>query len=526
MVSKIQFSPPLLLFIMITPKKLSTIAQEYTPDLLNEWFDAFIRYKSYSPFLYLKDEVLKEKNHPEWFLRLKNLIKKQGIGLWNEFIDFCLGEVQKLNYKDFSIDFSDCTFENEEECNFSGIELPNIIFNNTTFTNEACFQEATFKNKADFQRATFKNKANFESAKFKGFLDLGNIVLKDSVNFKNTVFESGNFQNESFTDISFDGAIFKKANFQNKKFKNASFENATFKDKADFQGATFKDKANFGNTTFEDGAIFEKATFENEANFKKAIFRGEADFENATFQGEAIFQETLFETAFDKKIDFSKAVFKGVAYFTFPTKASNPTTDIYAELSFENATFEQETTFHRRKFFGDTSFIGAEFHFPPAFSMGEEYNPHLLNFTRTKLILSKPPQTLSLRETDIKKENKKIDSKPLTRVRNLRKLAGQIKEHDFERDLFILERLLNSRIAIKKWRYNPLKWIQQLLIGLYWISSNYGRSALIPFLWWVGFILGLSSFLSCVNKFNFCDALIVNTTKNLLSSVFFLALYP
>ena len=175
-------------------------------------------------------------------------------------------------------------------------------------------------------------------------------------------------------------------------------------------------------------------------------------------------------------------------------------------MSFENATFEKETTFHRRKFFGDTSFIGAEFHFPPAFSMGEEYNPHLLNFTRTKLILSKPPQTLSLRETDIKKENKKIDSKPLTRVRNLRKLAGQINEHDFERDLFVLERIMNSRI-------NGSKCLQQALIFLYRISSNYGRSALIPFLWWVGFILGLSSFLSCVNKFNFWDALIVSATN-------------
>ena len=161
-------------------------------------------------------------------------------------------------------------------------------------------------------------------------------------------------------------------------------------------------------------------------------------------------------------------------------------------MSFENTIFEKETTFHRRKFFGDTSFIGAEFHFPPAFSMGEEYNPHLLNFTRTKLIFNKIL--------------KKIDSKPLTRVRNLRKLAGQINEHDFERDLFILERIMNSRI-------NGSKCLQQALIFLYRISSNYGRSALIPFLWWVGLILGLSSFLSCVNKFNFWDALIVSATN-------------
>ena len=152
MVSKIQFSPPPLWFIMIPPKEFTPIAKKYNPDLLNEWLDAFIRQNSYSQFLYLKDEVLKEKNHPEWFLRLKNLTKKQGIGLWNQFIDFCLGEAQKLNYKDFSIDFFGCTFENEEECNFSGIELPNINF-----------YKATFKNKANFDN-TFEDGAIFENA--------------------------------------------------------------------------------------------------------------------------------------------------------------------------------------------------------------------------------------------------------------------------------------------------------------------------------------------------------------------------
>ena len=76
MVSKIQISPPLLWFIMIPPKKLSTIAERYNPDLLNEWLDALIRYRSYSQFFSLKDELLKAENHPEWFLRLKNLTQK------------------------------------------------------------------------------------------------------------------------------------------------------------------------------------------------------------------------------------------------------------------------------------------------------------------------------------------------------------------------------------------------------------------------------------------------------------------
>ena len=96
MVSKIQFSPPLLLFIMITPKKLSTIAERYNPDLLNEWLDALIRQNSYALFFSLKDEVLKAENHPEWFLKLKNLAHrnqnnflKYNVNIWDDFITIC-----------------------------------------------------------------------------------------------------------------------------------------------------------------------------------------------------------------------------------------------------------------------------------------------------------------------------------------------------------------------------------------------------------------------------------------------------
>ena len=102
-------------------------------------------------------------------------------------------------------------------------------------------------------------------------------------------------------------------------------------------------------------------------------------------------------------------------------------------------------------------------------------------------------KNLSLEETN---QNKKIDSKPLTRVRNLRKLAGQIKEHDFERDLFILERIMNSRI-------NGSKCLQQFLIFLYWGFSDYGRKAWLPLTYLLISVLGLSVILSCVSNFIF-----------------------
>ena len=56
---------------MITPKKLSTIAQEYTPDLLNSGMMRLLDKILIIHFLF-KNELLAAENHPEWFLKLLN----------------------------------------------------------------------------------------------------------------------------------------------------------------------------------------------------------------------------------------------------------------------------------------------------------------------------------------------------------------------------------------------------------------------------------------------------------------------
>ena len=295
--------------------------------MLNKWLDALIRQNSYYRFLSFKNELLAAENHPEWFFKLLNFSNSykntlsEFKNIWNDFIKIC-----KKEDTNFTVDFSGCTFKNEEECNFSGYK---------------------------------KNK---------------------------------NFLERVFPKI---------------EFKNATFEN----------------KANFRNTIFKDSA-----------NFQGVKFKGETDFFDA-----------IFDNTDGKKIDFSNTTFKKNVKFDFSKGQANKelNTERYVEISFENATFEKKATFRRRKFAGDTSFIDAKFYYPPTFSPGEEYNPDLLNFTRTKLILNSLippkfllsafiPQTFFLWKQDIT---------ILTRVRNLRKLAGQIKEYDFEINLFILERL-------------------------------------------------------------------------------------
>ena len=97
---------------MIPPKKFSTIAKKYTPDLLNKWLDALIRQNSYYRFLSFKNELLAAENHPEWFFKLLNFSNSykntlsEFKNIWNDFIKIC-----KKEDTNFTVDFSGCTFK-------------------------------------------------------------------------------------------------------------------------------------------------------------------------------------------------------------------------------------------------------------------------------------------------------------------------------------------------------------------------------------------------------------------------------
>jgi hypothetical protein len=108
-----------------------------------------------------------------------------------------------------------------------------------------------------------------------------------------------------------------------------------------------------------------------------------------------------------------------------------------------------------------------------------------------------------------------INSQIPIRLRALRKIAEETKNHDLERDLYIEERkaergiylvrLLSGKERKNEW-WMPISTMQRRdlalyayifwvgLMGLYWALSDYGRSFLRPLVWLIasGFFTGVT----------------------------------
>ena len=97
------------------------------------------------------------------------------------------------------------------------------------------------------------------------------------------------------------------------------------------------------------------------------------------------------------------------------------------------------------------------------------------------------------------------DTDIAARIRRLRKIMADIHAQDVERDLFILERQA-ERLPLYK--TNKLQGVGAiLLLGLYWLLSDYGRSMKRPIFWFFaqlwGFSLLYRDFIPDIGKGNF-----------------------
>jgi uncharacterized protein YjbI with pentapeptide repeats len=150
---------------------------------------------------------------------------------------------------------------------------------------------------------------------FTGSVDLGDIILQESVSFKGSHFIrparfiGTRFKGEAvFEDALFDDDSF----FIGSEFDNlARFHFAVFNGSCNFLGARFKGKHDFHNTQFIKITIFRYAIFGNDANFRDATFVGPANFRETIF-GDADFSGTTFM----ESGDFNLATFNKSAIFT------------------------------------------------------------------------------------------------------------------------------------------------------------------------------------------------------------------
>jgi uncharacterized protein YjbI with pentapeptide repeats len=367
----------------------------------------------------------------------------------------------------------------------------------------------------------------------------------------NVTFEGVNFDEPDHIDLDFSGfkfgsdATFSGASFVRGAAKfggaefwaRANFSGATFGIRsADFSGATFGDEVNFSGATFGDETLFPGAKFGRWANFRFATFDGRTDFSEAHFEtgivahgpifigatlgwgtdfsGATIGTDADFSGAtIGHGTNFSGATFDGnvtldakshkecqeqlLAYFSSLSEerkqkllaaynASHqrePGPDGFGNVSFAQARFKGVAHFSGRNFLARTDFTRARFDEPPIFDRCQNvgrldlYGARI-EFSGTVLGFTIPGWTI---KSDI-----------AIRLRLLRKLAEETKNHDLERDLYIEERKAERGIVLSQyWREGgpvPIKpkflahclWIA--VMGGYWLLADYGRSFIRPLL--------------------------------------------
>jgi hypothetical protein len=211
---------------------------------------------------------------------------------------------------------------------------------------------------------------------------------------------------------------------------------------ANFTGAAFGDGANFTGAAFGDGANFTGVRFGSDANFAAAAFGNSASFTGAAFGDRANFAGAAFgELArFDDKgrveitgISFGKwGAFKALLAVGHPHRdvwsLDGPKPESLLSISFARARFDDGANFSGRSFYGAADFTNARFYSPPDFEAAA--SAARIDFSGVHIGFVPPGRLLHWTS----------ESKVPVRLRRLRKIAEDTKNHDLERDLYIEER--------------------------------------------------------------------------------------
>ncbi|HEX3495283.1 MAG TPA: hypothetical protein VHT48_07935 [Methylocella sp.] len=303
---------------------------------------------------------------------------------------------------------------------------------------------------------------------------------------------------------------------------------AVFGNSACFAGTAFGDKATFAGATFGAGANFAFAAFGLQVSFAGAAFGPYARFDNTFFKGRVDFTGT-FEEQWARDVASALGMDeKARAALEKRHKDSWETTgsrlDRFLTISFSRARFDGVAVFSGRSFQKTANFTNARFYSPPDFELCGGIAR--IDFSGVYIGFARPGRLLhGTSESDVP-----------VRLRRLRKLAEDTKNHDLARNLYIEERkaerginlrqlldeLKKAREELKKkledidkqqrevwsnWRHRKRarnahrigsavrisrlalhrSWI--VVMGVYWALADYGRSFARPAAW-----LGLSEY--------------------------------
>lgn len=390
-------------------------------------------------------------------------------------------------------DFSGVNFmdpENENICS-AGFEFgENADFSDTIFgdapeTFRFCYEHEILealdsgecpKGAAFFLNSTFGHNASFIGASFGENARFDQVVFGRSVKFQCALF---GYQ------ACFEGVYFESS---------PRFDGATFGDEASFAGAVFGGLASFSGAAFGYMAIFSNTVFAPFAEFSGAAFRDFADFSGASFEGSADFkvmpEEVLQELFREVLWDSLSNIARGRVNANWEKMKRGGHS--IPMISFRNVRFKDDVSFENRVFEGEVDLAHAHFMQVPNFSSVQGIDH--LSIANARFGFRgrlKPLSWISgwrwCQEFTIPTPGWTTNPDIPSRLRRLRQIANELHATDAERDLFILERMAERGVSWRnEWRrpWRPL--VPTLLMGLYRLFSDCGRSVILPLLWLVG----------------------------------------
>lgn len=427
----------------------------------------------------------------------------------------------------------------------SGVSFANAIFgdqarfDDSLFKVGANFSETTFGEGAQFSRAVFQT-VSFERSILGAYACFDDILVVQNCSFEETIFGS---------NAQFDRAFFERAHFQSSLFgEDARFKSAVFSALAQFNNTEFGAGACFSGVAFCSRAGFEGATFGDHASFQGVerqtllviaderakslspqyaqIIRARvrladpsvflrAAFSGASFTSKAHRYGTMFSQAKGIKariVEGFTEVARRIRVLFYPL--NDVMRSRFAGADFSNRSIK-----------GFADFSRVRFEQPPDFQNVQPATALDLAEARFSF---RPTAWPRLRYWTTQTET-------VTRLRRLRKIAKDIEETDIEQSLFILQRMAERGVAWRVWWDNvlhgwgiyhlinahlkdrkateifrlkrqwPLKlarsvWVAltgiwrplmlTFLVFIYRYSSDFGRSIVLPTMWFVLFLVG------------------------------------
>jgi len=390
-------------------------------------------------------------------------------------------------------------------------------FADAQFCGESRFSKAGFSASADFDRARFLEPAWFDELQVFGEARFGGAQFCGETRFENASFaRQADFRGARFTSIAwFDKSQFiAEARFDEAQFEsNAWFNDVQFSGEAHFHSARVL-IADFQNARFADRTVFDKALFLGDADFRKAEFGGNTGFSRARFASETAFEDGLFTQSadfhgavFSKAVTFRHTRFQGEVVFSEA---------VFGEVAdFQLTAFPRFATFKGVRFSGLANFnamrgaqafdlTDAHFETAPDFIQAHfEEAPRLDNLVvRQQLVLGaqafgpsrfwRSRVSYPLRAAfSLQHRLLSADPDSAARWRALKRLAARARDRDREREFFAREvraARFSSDWPIPWPFWRPSAWLgfSRFWFGLlYGLFSNYGRSVILPVLWWI-----------------------------------------